>query len=72
MRMSNISYQITRLSVIGGDDMKSTVANVMSAVLTPDVALELNWCGRGTKEKAAFGDLNLTTIIYSSYYHLFY
>ncbi|KAM9410464.1 uncharacterized protein KZ484_002511 isoform 2-T3 [Pholidichthys leucotaenia] len=40
---------IAKLSMSGGDSVKKTVWRVCGKVFSPDLATQLNWCGRGKK-----------------------
>lgn len=58
-------FQLAKLSSIGGSDTKTTVARVMAALLAKAVSTQLNWMGRGSKGKKAFGSLKLAKIAHS-------
>ena len=51
-----VGDQFTKFSAIDDDGIKTTVANIMSGVLSQSLAVCLNWFGRGNKGKLAFGD----------------
>ena len=51
------SCQIKNLVPIGGAGLKQTISSMMKGLLSPQVAREFNWCGRG--KKVAFSVLNI-------------
>lgn len=42
-------HVIAKLSITGGNSVKKTVWRVCKKIFTPELATQLNWCGRGEK-----------------------
>jgi hypothetical protein len=40
----------------------------MSAVVATSAARQMNWCGKGTKGKVAFGGTKVAAVVYSKFY----
>ena len=59
-------------AAVGGRDTKSTVARVMAAIKKTGVATKLNWFGKGTKGKIAFGSMQLCKVVYSNVHSAFF
>ncbi|XP_060758372.1 uncharacterized protein LOC132869030 [Neoarius graeffei] len=61
---------VTRLAVVGGNNLESRVRRILSLLLTNEVASGLNWAGKRPKEdgrqKRAFRDTRLCKCIYDA------
>ncbi|XP_060767933.1 uncharacterized protein LOC132875242 [Neoarius graeffei] len=61
---------VTRLAVVGGNNLESRVRRILSLLLTNEVASGLNWAGKRSKEdgrqKRAFRDTRLCKCIYDA------
>ncbi|XP_062864356.1 uncharacterized protein LOC134326079 isoform X3 [Trichomycterus rosablanca] len=54
---------VSKLSLVGGQTLKKTVWRICGKVFAPQLAVQLNWCGRG--EKTAIKNTHLKdTIVY--------
>ena len=66
IRISSV-FKVRQLSTIGGTDVKETVRRLLSAIVTNQLATQLNWMGKGTK--VAFSSLRLKDVLYSEYFN---
>ncbi|XP_062864896.1 uncharacterized protein LOC134326645 isoform X3 [Trichomycterus rosablanca] len=56
---------VSKLSLVGGQTLKKTVWRICGKVFAPQLAVQLNWCGRG--EKMAIKNIHLKdTIVLSA------
>lgn len=65
-------FQIKMLSIVGGNNLKSIITNILTRTLTNSVAAEYSWFGG--KKKRVFSNLYLWKIILSKkhFYYLYY
>jgi hypothetical protein len=56
-----------KLAAIGGKNAKQTVWKSMAALLGPQLAIKMNWYGKGKLGKKAFGGTKLAKLVLSKH-----
>ncbi|XP_072569213.1 uncharacterized protein [Paramormyrops kingsleyae] len=67
MQLGNVDFKnklVSKLSMAGGQTLKKTVWRICGKVFAPQLAVHLNWCGRG--DKTPMRNTNIIDVIIQS------